>query len=249
MDYERAKAVYEVEFYVPATYTEYDYDIDAVTGAVVKWDSDAEGYVPPQTTTTPAATTPAATAAVATTPAATNYITMEKAKAAALAHAGLSAANVTFFRMGMDYERATVVYEVEFYAPATYTEYDYDINAVTGAVVSWDREVEGYAPPQATTPAATPAATTPAPAATTPAPAATTPAPASSLISRTDALNKAIAKAGVSSSSIYDVDVELDWERGVQVYEVSFNAGSREYECDINAATGAILHFHSEYDD
>lgn len=54
----------------------------------------------------------------------------------------------------------------------------------------------------------------------------------------------AIKKAGVNASEVYDMDVEL--EHGV--YEVSFNCSGMEYETVVDADTGNVVHFASEYD-
>ena len=67
----------------------------------------------------------------------------DAAKAAALAHAGLESANVTFVKVELDKENGVQVYEVEFY-DKNGREYDYEINAVTGEVVSVDNDAENY---------------------------------------------------------------------------------------------------------
>lgn len=70
----------------------------------------------------------------------------EEAKAAALAHAGLQSADVTFVKSELDRENGVQVYEVEFYTQNG-REYDYEINAVTGEVISVDEDAENYPPP------------------------------------------------------------------------------------------------------
>ena len=59
-----------------------------------------------------------------------------------------------------------------------------------------------------------------------------------------EAKETAIKKAGVNASDVYDMDVEL--EHGV--YEVSFNCSGMEYEVVVDADTGNVVHFASEYD-
>ena len=61
---------------------------------------------------------------------------------------------------------------------------------------------------------------------------------------------KAIAlnHAGVSESKAYDMEIELDEEDGMLVYEVEFKSGGMEYSYEINAATGAILKQETEPD-
>ena len=43
LDHEDGRQVYEIEFYVSGSsgYTEYDYEIEAATGAVTEWDAES----------------------------------------------------------------------------------------------------------------------------------------------------------------------------------------------------------------
>ena len=59
----------------------------------------------------------------------------------------------------------------------------------------------------------------------------------------------ALHHAGVSENEAYDMDIELDNEDGILVYEVEFKSCNMEYDYEINAATGAILKYESELDD
>ena len=59
----------------------------------------------------------------------------------------------------------------------------------------------------------------------------------------------ALNHAGVSENEAYDMDIELDDEDGILVYEVEFKSGNMEYDYEINAATGAILKHETEIDD
>ena len=220
LDRDDGRLVYDVEFYT-ADYKEYDYEIDAATGDVLSFDFDADHYAP-------AANQP---------PAASASITAEDAKAKALAHAGLSADAVTFVTAQLDRENGRLVYDVEFYT-ADYKEYDYEIDATTGEVVSYDYDAEHYA--HTTTPAAP--AQTPAPAAQAPAQAAT-----GATISAEDAKAKALAHAGLDAGSVTFVKARLDWDDGRQVYEVEFyTADYKEYDYEIDAATGAVVSY--DYD-
>ena len=59
----------------------------------------------------------------------------------------------------------------------------------------------------------------------------------------------ALDHAGFTSSQVRFSKVEFDYEDGVPVYEVEFYSGSMEYEYEINAITGSIVKFSSEWDD
>lgn len=119
LDFDEGVVVYDVEFF--AAGIEYDYEINATTGAVVKVEHDRE-----QSTQAPA---DSATSAL---------IGVDAAKAAALTHAGVAEADAVFTEAKLDVDRGIYVYEIEFLA-AGY-EYDYEINAASGAVIEVDRE-------------------------------------------------------------------------------------------------------------
>lgn len=75
---------------------------------------------------------------------ASGYITADRAKEIALADAGVKASAVVFIRAELDRDDGRMVYDVEFYSGNI--EYDYEIDAVTGAIRSSDRDVEGFVP-------------------------------------------------------------------------------------------------------
>lgn len=113
---------YDIEFYCRANPAlEHDYEIDAITGAILSHDSDVEGYAPGQD--------------------AAKVIGKDKAKSIALGHAGLSAGQVKFTKVKLDREDGRQVYEVEFRLRGKWQlEYDYEIDAKSGAILSWDRD-------------------------------------------------------------------------------------------------------------
>ena len=172
------------------------------------------------------------------------YIGTEKAKEAALAHAGLQEADVTFVKVKLDYDDGRAEYEVEFYQGNT--EYDYDIDATTGQVLSFDREAESYQAPNGGNQNAQ---ATPAPTATPNAPANTPAATANGYISADRAQSTALNHAGVAAADARQMKCELDREDGMMIYEVEFKAGGYEYDYEINAVTGTILKSDREWDD
>ena len=116
-DYEHGQFVYEVEFM--AGNSEYEYWIKASNGTVVKKQVEI--------------VTQDGSSAIATA-----EITLDRAKEIALEDAGLAAADVTFTKEKLDVDDGISVYDVDFYADNV--EYEYEINAVTGAVYSKSRE-------------------------------------------------------------------------------------------------------------
>lgn len=73
------------------------------------------------------------------------YIGAESAKAAALKHAGVAESGIRDLEIEMDYEHHRMVYEVEF--NTVNGEYEYDIDAKTGEVVSYQGGGQGAANP------------------------------------------------------------------------------------------------------
>ena len=64
-------------------------------------------------------------------------ITAKHAKETALRHAGLNESQVSDVDVDLDRENGKLIYEVDFISGTT--EYDYDINAETGEVISADK--------------------------------------------------------------------------------------------------------------
>ena len=64
-------------------------------------------------------------------------ITIDKAKEIALSHAGLTSSQVTFKRTELEVDNGVQKYEIEFYN--NNREYSYEINAKTGAILSYEQ--------------------------------------------------------------------------------------------------------------
>ena len=158
-------------------------------------------------------------------------ITEADAKQIALDHAGISESETDRLRVKLDYDDGVQEYEVTFYVGNR--EYDYDIDAATGTIRSFDSEIEDDYN-IASAPSATRAATSASSGAT---------------ITEADAKQIALDHAGVSESETERMRVKLDRDDGVQEYEVNFYVGNREYDYDIDAATGEIRSHDSEIDD
>lgn len=135
LDTEDGVKVYDIEFY--SGNVEYDYEINAATGAIVSFDQDIENYEIP---TQPAAPTQAATQPqpAAPTQAASSVISVDRAKQIALSHAGVSGAS--FKKVKLDKDDGVRVYEIEF--KVGNVEYEYDIDASSGAIISSSSEID-----------------------------------------------------------------------------------------------------------
>lgn len=157
---------------------------------------------------------------------ATKKITADEAKRIALAHAKLAEKDVTFVKVELELEdNNRYEYDVDFYSGNV--EYDYEIDAVSGAILSADRDIENYV--ILTQPSAATANTQ------------------TLEISVERAKQIALSHAGVGSARFKKA--KLDYENGVKVYEIEFKVGNLEYEYDINVSNGAIISSSVEVDD
>ena len=122
LDRENGRMVYEGEIYYNVQ--EYEFDIDAVTGDIVKWKVDGvsnnSGYVNNNVNNS-------------------QTITMEKAKTIALAQ--VPGANQSHFgKIDLDYDHGRAVYEIEIFY--NNSKYEFDIDASTGEIIG--TEVKHY---------------------------------------------------------------------------------------------------------
>lgn len=205
---ENGLSFYTVTF-TSGSYT-YEYRVNAVDGSILQADRNAVTQETETGTTTGSQTTT------------TKKITKAKAKSIALKHAGVSASKATFVKAKLDYEDGRRVYEIEFYSGNT--EYDYEILASNGKIISYDKDIENYKIPRKNTSSST-------------------------YIGKAKAKSIALKDAGVSASSATFTKTKLDYEDGIRVYEIEFYTNSAEYEYEINAKTGKIRDMDVEHFD
>ena len=67
-------------------------------------------------------------------------------------------------------------------------------------------------------------------------------------IGKNAAIDIALNDAGLSRSSVYDIDAEFEQSHGQAWYDVDFQDHAMEYEYVINAYDGSILHSSSSPD-
>ena len=145
------------------------------------------------------------------------YIGEAKAKEIALSHAGLSSSQVTFLQVKLDWEDGRQVYEVEFYSGSK--EYDYEIDAASGAILSYDFDIENYTIPSTSQ--------------------------SGNYISREKAQQLAQAKAPNATL----IKLEFEYDDGRAVYEGELRDGRMEYEFEIDASTGSFIKWEQDWDD
>lgn len=154
-------------------------------------------------------------AAATSTRTSSTDIGAEKAKEIALQHAGVSASNAVFVKAEREYDDGRLTYDVDFYAGNK--EYDYEILAADGTILSYDADIEGYRIPSSTSTSS------------------------SGYIGVERAKEIALQHAGLSSSGVNFVKAEFDHDDGRAEYEIEFHHNFREYEYTIDAASGTIL--------
>jgi len=186
-------------------------------------------------------------------------IGIPSAKAVALEDAGISAASVSNLQVNEGKRNGMEYYTVSFIANET--GYVFEIDALTGQIIASRVTpltlqtaepavtlVPIPTPAVTLVPETTPPVTTPTPSApvTTPAPSApvTTPVPSQAPVSGiTAAQAQEIARkhAGLTAAQVVGMTCVPDYDDGVKVYDVEFLAADgREYDYEIDAATGAI---------
>lgn len=141
-----------------------------------------------------------------------------KAKQIALSHAGIKEADTSYLWINRDYDDGRLEYEVEFLAGSK--EYDYDIDAADGSILSFDSETEfaGKKASQNTVSANQPSGTE---------------------LSLEQA--KKIALAKVPGAGDSHIRIEKDREDGLLIYEGKIVYNGVEYEFEISAADGSVL--------
>ena len=169
------------------------------------------------------------------------YIGVEAAKSAAFAHAGLDASQVTTDEVDFDYEDGRMVYELEFYADGA--EYEYDIDASTGAVVKFSQEGgRTQTSSSAESGGASGNVSSGSGSGTAQSGAGGTAAD----IGREAALAAALSHAEVSQDQVYNLEVKREYDDGRLEYEIEFKTGGWEYEYTISAADGTILDYERD---
>ncbi len=123
LEYENGKMIYEVDFNLG--YIEYEYDIDAVSGEIIKSykenDKDENDDKPISSSSNP-------------------KISKAKAKEIALNHASKKSSEISQYEIELDRDDGRLEYEISFNVGKT--EYDYTINAETGKIIKSEKDYD-----------------------------------------------------------------------------------------------------------
>lgn len=147
-------------------------------------------------------------------------IGIDKAKSIALNDAGLKEADVHFIKEKQEMDDGRVVYELEFYNDNK--EYDYEIEASTGNIISRDYDIENHELPSDNS------------------------AETGSKITIEKAKKIALKKAGLTEKDGTWKKEKTDRDDGRIMYELEFISGEMEYDFEIDAESGSILEFEKE---
>lgn len=186
----------------------------------------------------------------ATDKAPSNYISLEKAKEIALAQAGINSSQAKFTEKDFDFEKNVPVYDLEFIA--NNIKYEYNIDAITGKVVSAEHENiladnkdDIYDNDDAddkydddrydddrydkdddieVVPSKK----------------------EEKYISKDKAKSIALNRAKLNENNVKFTSVKLDRENGKAVYEIEFTSNGFEYDCDVNAINGKVIDFDKD---
>ncbi len=196
LDRKNGVTVYEAEF--RAGDIKYDYVINAQTGEIVSFKKKQEK--------------------AASTPEQKTEITPAKAGEIAFEHAKVSRSEAADYRSKLENEDGLWVYEIEFRVGKT--EYEYEIDAQTGRIISAEKETKNEAAGGGEV-----------------------------RLTGSQAVAKALEHAGLSASQVKELECELDYEDGKPVYEIEFKYGDTEYEYEISAYDGSVVSSKTEKDD
>lgn len=190
--------------------------------AVVEDDSQSSSAGQQETTpvnssdaTTPVQETTPASSSNAVQSAASGEITEEEAKAIAFQNAQVAPEAVTAIRVKKDIDDGISVYDVEFYVQNK--EYDYEIQAADGAILSVDYEVEEDFQTGANT---------------------------AGVISEAEA--KQIVLSRLPEATEQNIYIRLDTDDGIQEYEGEVVVNNTKYEFEINAQTGELTNWEQD---
>ena len=153
----------------------------------------------------------------------TGDITQDQALEIAKKDAGVTDSKIFNLAVKLDYDNGIKVYEIEF--DTAEMEYEYDIAVSDGRIVDKKSEMQDNV--NTAKPTKTPSSQT-------------------GDITQDQAIKIARKDAGVPTGTVYDLEIKLDSDDGIRLYDIEFCDGINEYEYEISTSDGSIL--KKEYD-
>lgn len=186
------------------------------------------------------------------------YIGEETARTKAYEHAGVAAGDVIKSEVKLDSEHGIMVYEVEF--KTADMECEYEINACTGEIMDFEKEMINHLNQTATGSEAETEAVRETSGyehdddhdddrdddhdsehTSAHHSSGSLQSSADTYIGNEKALSIALEHAGLSVSDLTKKEIESDDEDGRMIYKVELKTGNAEYEYEIDAVSGDIL--------
>lgn len=219
-DFERedGKYIYEVDFIKDGA--EYDYDILASDGTIIKRDIGEGGKYPAPSQAIDlgkAGEKQVEKQEPKSKESNSKSISLDQAKEIVLQDAGFKAEEVSFIKETKDFDDGLETYELDFIAGQD--KYDYEVSVVDGRIL--DKDLDKGRPSQDQDSGA--------------------------YISIEKAKEIALDHAGLTSANFSKA--KLKREDGLMVYEIEFYADNVEYEYELQASDGLILDWDRDLND
>ena len=214
---------YNIEFYYENK--EYDYEINAADGSIIEYDFDIESYSSVQVEDGNTNSNSSSNGEE------TSSISEEEAKEIALKHANLTNDQVTFIKSKLEIDDGIKKYDIEFYYENK--EYDYEISAVDGSIIEYDFDIESYNISQEQGGSGNTNSNSSSNASTV-------------AISEEKAKEIALKHANLTSDQVTFGKIKLDFDDGVQEYDIEFYYNNKEYSYEIDANSGTILSYEQD---
>lgn len=195
---------YDIEFVAGSK--EYDYEIALSDGKILKKETEESAF--------------SANKSDKTETNKVGYIGVDAAKAAALKKASLSSSQVRFKEAKLDFDGGTAHYDIEFTSGSC--EYEFEIDAVTGDTVKYQKEYDNDKASSAPKTSA------------------------ENGITLNEAKAIALKKVSLSASQVKFTKAISDTDDGILYYDIEFISGNYEYEFEIRAKDGKITDFDKE---
>lgn len=213
---------YELDFRTADT--EYETEIDAVTGNIIEWELDVirgKGTGAGNTANGNGGSIDLGGTQT------TSAVTLEEAKQIVLDRAGVTAGDAVFTKQERDLDNGRSKYEIEFISGGT--EYEAEVDSNTGEIIEWKTEIlRGYNHGIGVGPAINNNNSNNG---------------NTDEITLDEALDIAYKQAGLTAGEATLVKSKLDRDDGIQKYEFEFLGNGKKYEVEVNASTGAVIEF------
>lgn len=220
LDNENSDARYEIEF--STADTDYEYEINAGDGSVLKFSSESRAAQSSSQSDAPTG------------------VTADEARAAALKRADMTEDEVTFLETRLDDDKSE--YDIEFISNGF--RYECEVRASDGTITDFSVEAlptQG-APFEQLPPSQQSSSEPPASSENT----ASSSSVPNGRITEDEARSIAARHAGYSAQEVTFVKTKLDYDDGIAEYDVEFTVGTTLYEYEIRESDGRVLEFSAE---